>query len=66
MSTYVFTGPTLSPDVGHRYLKATYLGPAAQGDILRILHRRPRVIGIIDGVFEFVPSIWHKEILLAL
>ncbi len=66
MSTYVFTGPTLSPAVAQKYLKATYLGPAAQGDILRILSRRPRVIGIIDGVFEFVPSIWHKEILLAL
>src|SRR5216117_1147968 len=66
MSIYVFTGPTLSPSVAHKYLKATYLGPVAQGDILRLLPKRPSVIGIIDGVFEFVPSVWHKEILLAL
>lgn len=45
---------------------AVYLPPASQGDIYRIAQRRPRAIGIIDGLFDGVPSIWHKEILWAL
>ena len=27
---------------------------------------RPAVIGIIDGYFEIVPTVWHKEILWAM
>lgn len=49
-----------------KWLQATYLPPVSQGDIAGLLRRRPRVIGIIDGYFERVPAVWHKEILLAL
>ena len=66
MNTYVFVGPTLSVREARRWLDAIYLPPAAQGDIASLLRRQPRIIGIIDGYFESVPSIWHKEILLAL
>ncbi|NVB40165.1 hypothetical protein G6O69_20125 [Pseudenhygromyxa sp. WMMC2535] len=36
------------------------------GDVYRALRRRPRAIVIIDGLFEQTPSVWHKELLLAL
>jgi hypothetical protein len=47
-------------------LDAIYLPPAAQGDVLRAALRHPQAIGIIDGYFERVPAVWHKEILWAL
>jgi hypothetical protein len=47
-------------------LNAEYRPPAAKGDVLLALHERPRVIVIVDGYFEVVPSVWHKEILVAL
>lgn len=37
--------------------------PATCGDLLRALADRPRAIGLIDGVFETGPSVWHKEII---
>lgn len=66
MSVYVFLGPTLPVHEARRYLDAEYLPPVAQGDVLRLLDRAPRAIAIVDGYFELVPSVWHKEILLAL
>lgn len=62
----VFLGPTLARDEARRVLNAEYLPPAGQGDVLRAALRRPRVIAIVDGVFERVPAVWHKEILFAL
>lgn len=66
MSVYVFLGPTLPLRDARHHLDAEYLPPAAQGDVLRVLDQQPKVIAIIDGYFERVPSVWHKEILLAL
>jgi hypothetical protein len=63
MTVVIFTGPTLSADEGRGVLDAEYLPPAGQGDVYRAALRRPQVIGIIDGYFEQVPSVWHKEIL---
>src|SRR5512132_542369 len=63
---YIFTGPTLAPAEARAVLGATYLPPAAQGDVLRAALRRPHAIGIIDGYFERVPAVWHKEILWAM
>lgn len=40
--------------------------PARQGDIHRAVVEGADVIGLVDGVFGFVPSVWHKEILFAL
>jgi hypothetical protein len=40
--------------------------PVQQGDLLRLLHELPDVVGIIDGSFHQVPAVLHKEILLAL
>jgi hypothetical protein len=62
----IFTGPTISPDDCRAILPAEYLQPASQGDVYRATLHRPFAIGIIDGYFEQVPSVWHKEILWAL
>ncbi len=66
MNLVVFTGPTLSAEAARSELEATYLPPAAQGDVYRATIHRPAAIGIIDGVFDQVPSVWHKEILWAM
>jgi hypothetical protein len=66
VSAYVFLGPTLSIEQAHEYLDAEFLPPVQQGDVLRVLGKRPTAIGIVDGYFELVPSVWHKEILVAL
>jgi hypothetical protein len=66
MSIVVFLGPTLRVIDARRELDATYLPPAAAGDVYRVASQRPIAIGIIDGLFERTPSIWHKEILWAM
>jgi hypothetical protein len=66
MIACIFTGPTLSATDARAELDAVYLPPAAQGDVYRAALLRPRLIGIIDGYFECVPAVWHKEILWAL
>lgn len=63
---YVFLGPTLPREDAERELDATYLPPVAQGDVLRLCAEKPAAIGIVDGFFESVPSVWHKEILYAI
>lgn len=67
MSTYVFLGPSLPLARARELFPAgEFLPPVQQGDVLRLLSRHPEAIGIIDGYFEVIPSVWHKEILLAL
>jgi hypothetical protein len=67
MSACIFVGPTLSPADAACVLQATYLPPARQGDVYRAVSLlRPRAIGIVDGYFQWVPSVWHKEILWAM
>ena len=72
MNTYVFLGPTLTADEARAAFgepsgaTLTVLPPVQQGDVLRLLRRRPAAIGIVDGLFETAPAVWHKEILLAM
>ena len=66
MNIVIFTGPTLSAEEGRAVLDARYLAPAAQGDVYRAARHRPQLIGIVDGLFERTPAIWHKEILWAM
>ncbi len=65
MSAIVFIGPTISEAEVRSVLEAECWSPAAQGDVYRALQARPRCIGIIDGYFDGVASVWHKEILWA-
>lgn len=67
MKLFVFTGPSLPPGLACRHWnEPTYLPPVSQGDVYRIARRKPWGIGIIDGFFERLPAVWHKEILWAL
>ena len=60
---YVFLGPTLAEKDARAELDAVYLPPVAAGDVYRLWRRRPRAVGIVDGYFDRVPAVWHKEIL---
>jgi hypothetical protein len=64
----VFLGPSLPLGPARAELDAIYRGPVAQGDVYRavISADRPEAIGIIDGQFDHVPAVWHKEILWAM
>ncbi|HEY0253903.1 MAG TPA: TfuA-like protein [Kofleriaceae bacterium] len=65
----VFTGPTLSASEVLSVLpRAEVRPPAGVGDILAIATRNkpPKQIALIDGYFEGMAAVWHKEILLAL
>jgi hypothetical protein len=78
---FIFTGPTLPHfSIEERFQRKIsdglmrldngkeimFLPPVAEGDILRLVSLQPSSIGIIDGYFENVPSVWHKEILFAM
>jgi hypothetical protein len=61
----VFAGPSL-PDAAERASNTMVRGPAASGDVAKAVLQGATVIGIVDGYFEDVASVWHKEILFAL
>ena len=66
MSLCVFVGPTLAPEKVRAAGDFICLPPVAQGDVYRAVRDGARAIGLIDGYFEGVPAVWHKEILWAL
>lgn len=66
MKAYVFIGPSLPLAEAQNYCEAEFLPPVELGQISRLLQYKPHVIGIIDGYFDSVPAVWHKEILMAL
>ncbi len=67
MTICVFIGPSLPVAEARKRLDATYLPPVRQGDVYRAVARlRPRIVAIVDGYFQRVPSVWDKEILWAM
>ena len=68
MTTVIFVGPTLpAAEVARRMPGAEVRPPVAVGDVLRLSRKRGLTrIAIIDGYFERMAAIWHKEILVAL
>jgi len=66
MRAFVFAGPTLRAEDRALLPGAEFLPPAQQGDVYRAARERPAAIGLIDGFFEHVPAVWHKELLWAL
>jgi len=67
MKPVIFLGPSMPRAEAEAILDAVYLPPVTQGDILTALNKyKPKVIGIIDGVFYQNLSVWHKEILYAM
>lgn len=64
---HIFSGPTITADAILKELPdAKIWPPVAEGDIYRLALQKPTIIGIIDGYFGNLPSVWHKEILFAL
>lgn len=66
MSVVIFVGPTLRADDVTACIDARVLPPVQQGDVYRVARDKPQAIGIVDGFFDGVPSVWHKEILWAM
>jgi hypothetical protein len=62
----LFTGPSLPPAAVSSLPDLRVLPPVSQGDVYRAARERPWGIGIVDGFFEHVPAVWHKEILWAM
>ncbi|KRB51274.1 toxin [Rhizobium sp. Root708] len=65
----IFAGPSFGADLEtlrKSYPSIVFRPPAARGDILQAVEDGARAIGIVDGYFGEVPSVWHKEILYAL
>lgn len=63
----VFLGPTLPLAAASGLCDAVFLPPARRGDVAAVIDRyKPETIALIDGYFEQVPAVWHKEILFAL
>ncbi|WP_437686494.1 hypothetical protein [Sorangium sp. So ce176] len=61
MNLCILTGPTLPAAEGQQQIDAIFLPPAARGDIYCAALKRPVVIGLINGYFERVPSVSHKD-----
>lgn len=66
VESIIFLGPTLPSEAARAEIDALFLPPVSQGDVYRVTGLRPRAIGIIDGYFNQVPAVWHKEILWAM
>ena len=66
MIAIVFSGPTLPPSKAPSVPGLEWRPPVRQGDLYKAALGRPALIGVIDGTFELVPTVWHKEILWAM
>lgn len=69
MTAFVFLGPSLPLHLAEPQLDGVWLPPVAMGDLYALVATRARAgdhVAIIDGLFEQVPAVWHKEILFAL
>lgn len=62
----IFAGPTLHGAEISSNQHYELRPPASQGDFYQAVEDGANVIGLIDGVYEYVPAIWHKEILYGL
>jgi hypothetical protein len=65
MVKLLFAGPSLSgaePELDGVVLRP----PAAHGDLVAAVLQGATAIGLVDGLFDAVAAVWHKEILFAL
>lgn len=65
----VFVGPSLPSAEAQRLApRARICPPIAVGELLSLARgrRRPGCVAILDGYFERMAAVWHKEILVAL
>jgi hypothetical protein len=68
MKPVIFCGPSLNPREAEAsgLLDAEFRAPVQLGSVYRAVRAGAHLIGIVDGYFERVPAVWHKEILYAL
>jgi hypothetical protein len=66
MKIAVFLGPTLPVAEARAVLDAQYLAPARQGDLYRAVKHGATILCLIDGYFDQVESVAHKEVLWAM
>lgn len=62
----VFVGPSLPDAADHAGADLVLRPPARQGDLMAALADGATAVGLIDGYFEMVAPVWHKEILYLL
>lgn len=62
----VFAGPSLYGLDPSATRNVTVMPPAKCGDLIAAVRAGARRIGLVDGLFGSVRSVWHKEILFAL
>jgi len=61
-----FCRPLIAASVAAGFAGIEWRPPVRQGDVYLAALSSPAIIGIIDGYFEIVPTVWHKEILWAM
>ena len=68
MTTVLYLGPTLTvAEARARLPGAVIAPPVSVGEVLVLARRRGITrIAIVDGYFERMAAVWHKEILIAL
>lgn len=67
VNAVIFAGPSLPPKLRPAADPSLeWRPPLRQGELYRAALARPAIIGIIDGYFEVVPTVWHKEVLWAM
>lgn len=59
----IFLGPSLPVPDAEKILSAEYRPPVRRVDLLEVIREKPRVIGIIDGVFFEDAAVGHREVL---
>jgi hypothetical protein len=62
----VFVGPSLPDAAQVAGNEVEIRPPACQGNVMQAVYDGATSIGLIDGHFEFVAPVWHKELLFAL
>ena len=65
MIAVIFAGPSLPPPAPP-IAGIEWRPPVRQGDLYLAALSRPAIIGVADGYFEIMPTVWHKEILWAM
>ena len=59
----IYLGPSLPINLAEEILPAQYLPPIRREDLIEIIRIKPKIIGIIDGVFFEKAAVGHREIL---
>jgi hypothetical protein len=66
MTAVIFAGPSFPPSKRPTIAGLEWRPPLRRGDLYLAALERPSFIGVVDGYFETVPTVWHKEILWAM